>query len=242
VRSEIEVGLYGAAYKFMDVLTVVPMMFMALVLPPLTLAWKNQELDRTRYYLQRSFDAMFLLGLPILFGGVLMAKPLIVIVGGTEFATGFHYLQILMLALFAVFMSAIFTHAMIAMNQQKKMIKWFLLDAIVALTCYIIFIPKFGAVAAAWITVLSEAVIALFAFIQVSSITKFRLEFTVALKCLLAAGLMSAPIILWGGQLRALFLIPIAGAVYGAAIFILGAVPRDLLTQALSGRIKPSGN
>ncbi|MEI7741853.1 MAG: oligosaccharide flippase family protein, partial [bacterium] len=51
-RPDAEVGIYGAAYKVLDVLTVIPFIFMGLVLPRLSAAWKNGEKEKFRGYFQ----------------------------------------------------------------------------------------------------------------------------------------------------------------------------------------------
>ncbi len=64
-RSETEVGLYGAAYKILDVVTVVPTVFMGLVLPLLAADWVARDMDGLRDKLRKSFDVMSAMALPL---------------------------------------------------------------------------------------------------------------------------------------------------------------------------------
>lgn len=232
-RSASEVGLYGAAYKVLDVLTVIPMMFMGLVLPPLTAAWKRADTERVRYFLQRSFDAMFLLGLPLLVGGALVAEPMMRLIGGPEFQVGSSYLSILLIALFAVFLSGLFGHAVVAIGKQRPMIWGYFADAAISLVAYFIFVPIYGATAAAWITVLSEAIIALLTYLMVRRVTQFKPTFRVALKVVLACLLMSG-VILVSLNLPVLITVSLGALVYFAVIYLSGAIPKELLSGLIS--------
>ena len=60
-RSEAEIGWYGAAYKPLDVITVIPIIFMGLVLPLFVHAWSTMDHDRVRRIIQRAVDAVGIL-------------------------------------------------------------------------------------------------------------------------------------------------------------------------------------
>ena len=68
LKSQNEVGLYGAAYKIIDVLTSLPFMFAGLILPILSLAYASSDTKQFNKVLQKSLDVMFLLAIPLIIG------------------------------------------------------------------------------------------------------------------------------------------------------------------------------
>ncbi|HLD34373.1 MAG TPA: oligosaccharide flippase family protein, partial [Patescibacteria group bacterium] len=63
-----EVGIYGAAYKVIDVLITIPFMFAGIVLPILAKRWAENNKKSFFSILQKSFDAMIAVALPIAVG------------------------------------------------------------------------------------------------------------------------------------------------------------------------------
>ena len=174
VRSQGEVGLYGAAYKIIDVLTTLPFMFAGLILPILTAAWLNKQRAQFSQVLQRSFDFMLITALPLVIGAQFLAKPLMIFVAGPEFAEAGLILKLLIVAVAAIFLGTIFSHAVIALDCQKKMIRFYAFTGLSALTGYFIFIPRFSYIGAASITIYSEVLIAIFSAYCVFRATRFR--------------------------------------------------------------------
>jgi len=160
-RPQAEVGLYGAAYKVLDVITVIPMIFMGLVLPLLAASWSERKHEEFARRLRRAFDALILAALPLSVGAFAVSSDLMSLVAGTQFAESGKLLSILMIAGATVFLSALFGHAVVAVGLQRQMIVAYAADAIISIFLYIILIPKVGAVGAAWVTVFSEAFILL---------------------------------------------------------------------------------
>ncbi|MEI6553169.1 MAG: oligosaccharide flippase family protein, partial [bacterium] len=95
IKSPGEVGLYGAAYRIIDVLTTLPFMFAGIILPILTSSWFEGKKEYFVSVLQKSFDLMAIFSLPIIAGTLILARPLIVLVAGEDFADSGLILKIL---------------------------------------------------------------------------------------------------------------------------------------------------
>ncbi|MFB6225983.1 MAG: flippase, partial [Candidatus Paceibacteria bacterium] len=119
-RPQSEVGIYGAAYKVIDILTESAMMMMGLLLPLITYAWSRGNMKQFRERLQKSFNLMMALGVPLVVGAIILAEEIMVLVAGGKFAASSEPLQILALAVFGVFLGATFSHTAVAMNKQKQ--------------------------------------------------------------------------------------------------------------------------
>lgn len=226
-----EVGLYGAAYKVIDVLVTFPFMFSGVVLPILTARWAEKNYEGFKNILQRSFDVLMIMIVPIVFGTQLMAKQVITIVAGPDFAASGQILQLLIFACGAVFCGNIFAHAIIAINQQKKIIKAYLFTAVTSVIGYLIFIPTFSYFGAAAVTIYSEVAIAVFSFYLVWQQTKFRPRLDVLLKSILAALLMCAPTYYFAvNHYNLIIILTVAALIYFIALYLLrGLKKEDLL-------------
>lgn len=190
VKSADDVGLYGAAYRIIEVLTTLPFMFAGIILPILTLSWFEQKKDYFALVLQKSFDLMAIFSIPIVVGVLVLAKPIIVLVAGPDFIVSSLILKILIFAVVAIFLGCMFAHAVIAIEKQKKMIGFYLFVSLSSIILYLLVIPKFSYLGAAAITIYSEALIALFSAYIVWKYTKFIPKFKIATKTIIASLVM----------------------------------------------------
>lgn len=227
-----EVGIYGAAYRVLDVFTALPVMYMGLVLPQLVAAWSRRLKDEFNRYLQQTFDFFSVAVLPLLFGTPLVAVPLMVLVAGGEFERSGAVLPILMLAMLPIFTGAMTGHAIVALNKQRVMLWGYAATAIVALAGYFLLIPPFGIVAAAWMTVASEILINTLTAIVVMRTSGWRPNLTVFSKAVVAGALM-ALVILALPSFHVLPTIALAAIFYAAAIVALGGVRVSALREML---------
>ncbi|MDO8668169.1 MAG: flippase [bacterium] len=229
LKSQNEVGLYGAAYKIIDVLTALPFIFAGLILPILSLAWANRDTERFNRVLQKALNLMFMLAAPLIIGAELVAEPLIVLVAGKNFAPAGGILKILILAVGFIFIGCLLAHAVIALDKQKKVIGAYLFTALTALAGYLIFIPLYSYYGAAWVTVYSELAIALFSLYIVIRYSQFKLNFNVLFKSFIASLVMALFTYLLLNKISLIIIIPLACLVYLISLyFFKGIAKADL--------------
>lgn len=228
-----EVGIYGAAYRVLDVFTALPVMYMGLVLPHLVAAWAGKLKDEFNRYLQQTFDFFSVAVLPLLFGTPLVAVPLMVLVAGGEFERSGAVLPILMLAMLPIFTGAMTGHAIVALGKQRVMLWGYGATAAVALAGYFLLIPPFGIAGAAWMTVVSEILINTLTAIVVMRTSGWRPNLTVFSKALVASVLMALAILALP-SFHVLPTIALAALFYAAAIVALGGVRVSALREMLS--------
>jgi O-antigen/teichoic acid export membrane protein len=233
-----EVGLYGAAYKIIDIFTSIPFMFAGLILPLLTLAWQEKRPDKFSGLLQKSFDFMALLAVPVVIGSQFLAKPVMRFAAGSNFAASGLILQVLVFAVAAIFMGTMFSHAVIALDQQKKMIGFYIFTSLSSLAGYLIFIPRFSYFGAAGVTIYSETLIAIFSAICVYKYSRFRPKLKILWHALMSS-LAMAPFLYflaplydhaWYGLLAVVFS---ACLIYFAVLYWVGGIKRQDLVKIL---------
>jgi O-antigen/teichoic acid export membrane protein len=234
-RENTEVGLYGVAYRILDVLTVLPVMFMGLVLPTLVAAWSANNVKEFRKRTAKTFDMFMLAIIPIVIGAQVVASELAVLIAGKEFVDAGPVLALLTLALIGVFIGALYGHLIVAINKQRIMTWGYLFVAILSVAGYLWLIPDYGMWGAVWVTLFSEAVISILTFSVVYKVTGARPNFTVTLKALVAGALMY-------GVLRAIpeshvvIDVCVGVIVYLTAALALRAIDTKEIKQLLKGQ------
>ncbi|KKR14239.1 MAG: Heteropolysaccharide repeat unit export protein [Candidatus Falkowbacteria bacterium GW2011_GWA2_39_24] len=238
LKSDYEVGWYGAAYKVVDVLATIPFLFAGIMLPILVNQWHDQSKENFIRTLQRMFDLTALAVIPLLVGGYFLADPMMLYVAGSDFIAAGPILQILLLAVVAVFFTCVFTHAMVSMDKQKQLIGYYLFTALTAIPVYYFGIKYWSYFGAAWGTVYSESLIGIFALILVWRHTKWLPKLRLFGKSLLATGIMAlllSALQNWASQSPGQLVVVMMLGVVVYAIFLYwfkGISPEDLLALA----------
>ncbi len=248
-----EVGFYGAPYKIIDVFTSIPFMFAGLILPILATSYLEKNWQNFKKVLQKSLDFMIIAVVPIVIGTIFISKETILIIAGSEFTPSVLVLQILIFSLLAIFPGTIFTHAVIAIDKQRKMIPFYLFTSLSALVAYLILIPRFSYYGAAFITIYSEFLITFFAAYCIFKYTEFKFSSKKAFLSVLSGLIMAIFIFFFRkilfiesnfisllGLIRLGVLIVLSIIVYFFSLFLLGGIKKeDLLT--ITKKQKDSG-
>ena len=230
-RPQSEVGIYGATYKVLEVLIQFPFLFLGLMLPIFV---KFLALDKRVFagVFQKSFDFLSILIIPMIFAILVLGVKIMVLVAGPEFALSGELLKILIFAAAMIYWSTLFGYGIVALGLQKKMIGFYIFDAVVSIILYLIFIPIYSYWAAAILTVFTELVIAASSYYVFRKNTEFRLNFKVAGKSLLASAIMMAVLFLLAAQ-NLLILVVIGLIIYFAVLFMLRGVSKEMMREMI---------
>lgn len=232
-RSQEEVGIYGAAYKIIDVLITLPFIFAGIILPIMTSAWYLRDGRQFARITQKSFDLMAIVAMPMIFGTYFLADSIMAVVAGPEFAVAGNVLRLLIIACSIIYLGTIFSHAVIALDKQKSIITAYAFVAITSLAAYLFFIPRYSYYGAAGVTIYSEAAIALAAAVLVWRHSRFLPSFNVLGKSLVASFIMSF-FLSYSGGLNLGLNIMIGGFIYLSALFMVRGVTRADLLEIMS--------
>lgn len=255
-RSAEEVGWYGAPYKLLEVLITFPAMFVGLTLPILTSAWQRKDLAAMQKGMQRSFDFLSVITLPIVAGGFALAYPITLLLGGPEYLPSVPILRILIFAVGAIYFATLFTYLVVAVDKQRTMMYGYAAAAVVGLVAYFLLIPRFGMFGAASGTVLTEGLILCISFVLVKTATQLKLHWGILPKTMLASLVMGLTVWLlrfavqntlssfWSAALDStrfvlvelLILILVGSAVYVSLVILLRAVTKQDVSDLLRSK------
>jgi O-antigen/teichoic acid export membrane protein len=163
IKGQDAVGIYGVPYKIIDILITIPNIFMGLVLPIISIYIISNRRRLIRV-LQKSFDAMAVVGFYILMIISLLAPFIINLVAGSGFVASTTPLRYLAFAICAVFIGMPMPYLLVAAKKQKQLIWRNLFLLFVNIILNLILIPSLSYNGAAIATLVAETISAIFTF------------------------------------------------------------------------------
>lgn len=159
IRTEEEVGLYTAAYKFLSTATVPLSIIVQAFMPTLSNAYGNEVLMKQRA--TTLAKALLIIGVPISATGIVFAQEFIKLIYGNTYLAASSALMLLMANVFLIYFNTVYGNPLVAWDQQKKQMYVIVAGGVANVILNFILIPKYGIEGAAFATLLSEAIVLL---------------------------------------------------------------------------------
>jgi O-antigen/teichoic acid export membrane protein len=214
-------------YRILNTSAFVPMAVMTTLFPILSAV----ERPEMRRLVQRACEYLAMASLPI-FAFVLVASvPVVRLLFGPEFVPGHNALRILMGAFVAICFGYVGGSMIIVLRLQRLFIRYAVLVLVLNVGLNLIFVPKYGYIAAAWVTLVTEVLVQLLTLRAVFRAIELKPTFGRFARIGLAAAAMALAV--WalrsaGAPLTVLVLA--AAATYPALLVTLKALdPSELL-------------
>lgn len=202
MRTPYEVGIYGYAYKIIEIMFTIPLMFLGVVFPRLSSLVVIDE-PGFRDLAQKTFEVLLLGTIPFIAGIYVLAPYLTVLLSRQSLDDGLlagQALQILSIALFAWFFGALYQHMLLATKHYSGLIRNVALVAGVNIVLNVVFIPVFGYRAAAVITVITEGSMLVLSMLYAHHTLGFKAKLKGWLPVLCATTLMGF-VVIWSQNL-----------------------------------------
>lgn len=156
LKSTTDLGLLAAAQKPISMLYLIPGLLYTTLFPFISKFSKDKEEDKLSKLVKTSLIASIGLALPIVFGGIIVAGPLINVIYGYEYIGAVLTFQILLLTLLPIFPGMILSSTLLAEDKQKIFVKSSITGAIINVTLDLILIPVYGIVGSAIATLCAQ--------------------------------------------------------------------------------------
>jgi O-antigen/teichoic acid export membrane protein len=218
MRSETELGLYVASYSMMTI----AMSFAAIlgqVFFPLLSETSGRDHENEQRYLGWLGQASVSLALPIATGGFILAEPLTRFVLGAQYTGTAMLFRWLMLTVVAGPLASYFGAQLIPIAREKKYLYAVIAGAAANVVLNLFLIPRYGAIAAAFTTAISQTIVAIMNYYFVRDLPRPSLLGAVGIS--VSASAVMAVAVLFALSVFALHVIVLVvlGALVYAAVY-----------------------
>jgi O-antigen/teichoic acid export membrane protein len=211
--------------------------FMLALMPYLVVS----DMARVKQLIQRAFDAMISLAVPILIGSLLLSSQLIVLVSSADYLPATLPFVILMVGGATSFINAIYGNALVALNHQKRLIRLTIVVVSINIIMNLLLIPHIGIVGAAIANSTSEVLSMLYCYYLFTKITKIKTSFIQLPKVVVASIAMVFVFFLIdyfcphakGNPMGLIAIIIVLSTVYFGALATVRGFQKDLLKNIM---------
>lgn len=218
-----ETGLYGAAARFLDPLVTIPSAVMGALFPVISAHW-GRDHERVQELFQRGADYMAVISLPAVATTLVLSGPIVALFFGSAYHETAGLMPILMLAFIGVCYGNLAGFLAPVFGLQWRITLYALAGAVANIGLNLWLIPKHGAYAAAWVTVVTETLTTVLLLGTELRRSDLRIGSSRILRTVLAAAGMAGVMLL----LRPVGLAPalvLGGLAYLALIVVLNVIP-----------------
>jgi O-antigen/teichoic acid export membrane protein len=222
-------GLYGSVYRIVEQAGFFPLSLVVTLMPIVSRLYPSRIGDARRL-LQFALDVLAMFSLPALGFTLVASRPLMELIYGSHFVAASPALPILMGAFVLIccgYALGVFT---LVLGLQSRFARYALAALVVNVALNLVFVPPYGYMAAAWVTLVTEALIMTLTGRAVLGRLAQRLRFGRLLRVALAAA-VSAGVTLALRELGANVIVLLVAATLAqlAALFALRALrPAEL--------------
>lgn len=158
IKGEYELGIYSSAYKIISFLINLIAVVFTPFFPLLISFYHERAYENLENTLKNISKIIMFLALPLTIGGALLSKEIIILLFGEKFGEAYVPFIILLIYIFILFMRETYGYSLNAWNMEKTFLKVVFISALLNLLLNLVLIPKWGYMAAACSTVVSELV------------------------------------------------------------------------------------
>lgn len=226
-RDSREVGLYGAAFRFVEFAELLVSAIGVSIFPGFARLIATGD-ARIGEALQRTFDAVLAVAAPILLALLLVAEELISATAGEEFAEADAALRLLVPYLALLFFTGALIRIVAALHVDRYVLGVAVAVLVLNVALNIALLPRYGYKVAALTSTASEVCVA----IALAAVTWRRLAFVPRLNYVWIVGLGAAVMVAsyWLLPLPPLVAVALASLAYAAIVVLLPGTARDVVT------------
>ncbi len=163
VSNTVEVGYYWAALTLYGILLGFFSAFTGAMMPRMSSLLFFGEKEAFKNLIQKSFNLVFTISFPLIFGSILLAPQIIGLLAGKGYEGAIFPMRIIMPLVLIVGIAQILAIQVILPMQKDKLILYgSLLGAFIGLTFNIVLVKKFGSEGTAFVLLLSECAVTMF--------------------------------------------------------------------------------
>lgn len=173
-RTPAEIGLYSAGHKLVNFSYNLPVILATAFFPALSSAIHSNNKKREKWLNEVSIAVSLAFAFPIMVLGIIFAEPIIKIILGSEYVASVTAFRIFLIALVFNFPGTAIFNIVIAHNRQKQILKQGIVTFGLNIGLNALLIPYIGISGAALGTLISQAVLNVWIWIEMRKISEFK--------------------------------------------------------------------
>jgi O-antigen/teichoic acid export membrane protein len=226
-HGDIANGLYTAAYNLVFSTAMLSNIINTSLYPSLSRQAQSDPGSLSLIY-DRILRYLLVTGLPIAVGGSILAEQLILLIGGESYRGAIDVFRILILVSPLMFVSEYLGYIVLIQGNEKLAARSVLISTSVNVLANIVFIPQYGMMAAAWITVVTEIVLVIQYGLMLRKSVHFERTRTI-LQPLMAVGIMGLAVLFSHQYIPLVASVLLGAVVYIPTLLLLNVIGRDEL-------------
>ncbi len=234
------VGIYQVPFKIIYALQFLPLAFVASLYPAMSSYWLNNK-KQLAISFERAMHYLIIISIPISAGVIVLADKIILL-----FKSGFNDaiipMQIIMLAVFFIFINFPIGSLLNATERQKINTYNMIAVTITSVVLNIILIPKFSAIGASITVLITNFMMFVLGIYWVPKLIDFKVRqiFSFFLKALFSALIMAFTVFYLKDSIN-LFLVVLIGAfIYALILLIVGGIKIKDIKSIINSFLKKS--
>ena len=226
-----DVGIYRLAAKILETIVFFPALLVELTMPSFSsFAFEARHIFKSIF--RKTFNILFILAVPIVIFLIVLARPIILILGGEGFLSSVLPLQILAFVVGLVFLNNLGGKALIALELQKAGMWVYISGAVLNILANLLVIPRYSYIGASFTTLMTEVVVTILMFLILYQKTGFTAEMKRVYKPILA-GLIMTLVIYKFKEFNILVPLFLGSVAYFLALYFVGGFTRKNIEEIL---------
>jgi O-antigen/teichoic acid export membrane protein len=234
-----DVGIYGAAYRFLEQALFFPGLFMAAVYPILAAQIANRD-PGLQLAIDKSLTFLLATAIPLAAGSLVLAPDIIRLLAGEDFSESVEPMRILAFAAVFAFTTALFSSLLVLLARQRQLLVLVIAAFVLNVVLNLILIPPFSYNGAASASVATQAFFGV--SLGIAALRRGHLSLHLAQLPRIVAATAGMCAVLWLTSSLPFGVTVIAGLVtYTALSYVLGIVTKADLDLLRARRASVSG-
>jgi len=234
VLTDAAVGWYNVPYHLILMMLLLAQSLAVSMYPTLIREYDSGRRS-IRDTVRRALRYLLLLSLPMAVGGTLLAKRIIILLYGQEFAPAIPAMRILVWALPSMFLAEILGRTVAVMHREKKAVKFVVARVLLNIALSVALIPRFGIVGGAVAAVVTGLIQIVLFTVIIGPTMLWERDTKPLLRVAAAATLVG--VVVWllrdmpflaslDDRIALSLMLAIGAAVYAGAALLFGAITR----------------
>lgn len=224
-RGDHENGLYTAAYNLIFSMAMISNVINTALYPSLSRQAAKDQSSLHNVY-DRVLRYLIITGLPVAVGGSILADQIILLLGGEAYRGAIDVFRILILVSPLMFVSEYLGYIVLIRGDEKIAARSVIISTVINVLANILFIPHYGMMAAAIITIITEAVLV----VQYSYVLYRKVHFNIwesILAPLIAVGAMGVTALMLRDHVHFVIVVIVSACLYLPLLAALRVVGQD---------------